>query len=162
MFRRNGRRYRPVAQLVERRSPKPQVGGSRPSWPANTIGNDGNDEQKLKHLPARWTRSIWRWLASWCWRHWWPITTLTTRRLSSACLEYSRLSVSALAWPRSTQLGQVSLAVHPGLARRDSQGHLADAAGDDADDAGRLRIRAGVWRLFLGARFRAVDDYARH
>src|SRR5216110_2252241 len=25
---------RPVAQLVEQRSPKPQVGGSRPSWPA--------------------------------------------------------------------------------------------------------------------------------
>ena len=27
-------RYRPVAQLAERRSPKPQVGGSIPSWPA--------------------------------------------------------------------------------------------------------------------------------
>ena len=26
---------RPVAQLAERRSPKPQVGGSRPSWPAS-------------------------------------------------------------------------------------------------------------------------------
>ena len=26
--------YRPVAQLAERRSPKPQVGGSIPSWPA--------------------------------------------------------------------------------------------------------------------------------
>ena len=25
---------RPVAQLAERRSPKPQVGGSIPSWPA--------------------------------------------------------------------------------------------------------------------------------
>ena len=25
---------RPVAQLAERRSPKPQVGGSMPSWPA--------------------------------------------------------------------------------------------------------------------------------
>ena len=27
--------YRPVAQLAERRSPKPQVGGSIPSWPAS-------------------------------------------------------------------------------------------------------------------------------
>ncbi len=27
--------YRSVAQLVEQRSPKPQVGGSSPSWPAN-------------------------------------------------------------------------------------------------------------------------------
>ena len=27
---------RPVAQLAERRSPKPQVGGSRPSWPASS------------------------------------------------------------------------------------------------------------------------------
>ena len=26
--------HRPIAQLVERRSPKPKVGGSRPSWPA--------------------------------------------------------------------------------------------------------------------------------
>jgi hypothetical protein len=29
--------YRPVAQLAERRSPKPQVGGSIPSWPANQL-----------------------------------------------------------------------------------------------------------------------------
>ena len=29
-------KFRPVAQLVEWRSPKPQVGGSKPSWPANT------------------------------------------------------------------------------------------------------------------------------
>ena len=28
------REFRPVAQLAERRSPKPQVGGSIPSWPA--------------------------------------------------------------------------------------------------------------------------------
>ena len=27
-------KLRPVAQLAERRSPKPQVGGSIPSWPA--------------------------------------------------------------------------------------------------------------------------------
>ena len=39
---------RPVAQLAERRSPKPKVGGSMPSWPAillveidkaSTLGN---------------------------------------------------------------------------------------------------------------------------
>src|SRR5262245_53312074 len=29
------RAYRPVAQLVEHRSPKPGAGGSRPSWPAS-------------------------------------------------------------------------------------------------------------------------------
>ena len=28
-------KIRPVAQLVEYRSPKPRVGGSRPSWPAS-------------------------------------------------------------------------------------------------------------------------------
>ncbi len=28
-------KHRPVAQLAERRSPKPQVGGSIPSWPAS-------------------------------------------------------------------------------------------------------------------------------
>ena len=32
-------KYRPVAQLAERRSPKPQVGGSIPSWPANYLIN---------------------------------------------------------------------------------------------------------------------------
>ncbi len=26
--------FRPMAQLVEQRFPKPQVGGSSPSWPA--------------------------------------------------------------------------------------------------------------------------------
>jgi hypothetical protein len=30
---------RPVAQLAERRSPKPKVGGSMPSWPAIVCGN---------------------------------------------------------------------------------------------------------------------------
>ena len=30
-------KFRPVAQLAERRSPKPQVGGSIPSWPANRM-----------------------------------------------------------------------------------------------------------------------------
>ena len=29
---------RPVAQLAEQRSPKPQVGGSIPSWPAKARG----------------------------------------------------------------------------------------------------------------------------
>ena len=33
-------KFRPVAQLAERRSPKPQVVGSIPSWPA-TWSNEG-------------------------------------------------------------------------------------------------------------------------
>ncbi len=33
----NRARSRPVAQLAERRSPKPQVGGSIPSWPAISL-----------------------------------------------------------------------------------------------------------------------------
>ncbi len=33
--------FRPVAQLAEQRSPKPQVGGSTPSWPAIHIGLGG-------------------------------------------------------------------------------------------------------------------------
>ena len=32
-------KYRPIAQLVEYRSPKPRVGGSRPSWPAMNLVN---------------------------------------------------------------------------------------------------------------------------
>ena len=37
---------RPVAQLVEWRSPKPQVGGSKPSWPANTCKVNMNSSTK--------------------------------------------------------------------------------------------------------------------
>ncbi len=33
------REVRPVAQLVERRSPKPDVGGSIPSWPAKYLAS---------------------------------------------------------------------------------------------------------------------------
>jgi preprotein translocase subunit SecE len=44
---------RPVAQLVEWRSPKPQVGGSRPSWPANIkiekMINRETEEKKSKN-----------------------------------------------------------------------------------------------------------------
>ena len=32
-----GVHFRPVAQLAEQRSPKPQVGGSIPSWPATLL-----------------------------------------------------------------------------------------------------------------------------
>jgi preprotein translocase subunit SecE len=35
-------KYRPVAQLVEHRSPKPRVGGSSPSWPAIHIESKEN------------------------------------------------------------------------------------------------------------------------
>src|SRR5438128_331844 len=34
---------RPIAQLVEQRSPKPQVGGSSPSWPARKTRVHGTD-----------------------------------------------------------------------------------------------------------------------
>ena len=34
-----GVHFRPVAQLAEQRSPKPQVGGSIPSWPATCFGS---------------------------------------------------------------------------------------------------------------------------
>ncbi len=36
--------YRPLVQLVERRSPKPKVGGSSPSWPAIINPNTENTE----------------------------------------------------------------------------------------------------------------------
>ena len=42
---------RPVAQLVEWRSPKPQVGGSKPSWPANLCKvnmNSNSNEKSVK------------------------------------------------------------------------------------------------------------------
>src|SRR5205085_5542859 len=44
---------RPIAQLVEQRSPKPQVGGSSPSWPANHRGTDGRKQQLDRSQAAR-------------------------------------------------------------------------------------------------------------
>ena len=50
--------------------------------------------------------------------------------------------------------GPAALALHPGLARRDPQGRLADAAGNDADGDCRFRVHAdhGVffWALDSG------------
>src|SRR5580704_5337001 len=47
--------YRPVAQLAERRSPKPQVGGSIPSWPANYLKymtNTKNSKIQFQEISA--------------------------------------------------------------------------------------------------------------
>ncbi|KTD61015.1 preprotein translocase subunit SecE [Legionella shakespearei DSM 23087] len=46
-------KYRPVAQLAEWRSPKPQVGGSIPSWPANyqvNMKSSNEDQSKMKDI----------------------------------------------------------------------------------------------------------------
>jgi preprotein translocase SecE subunit len=46
------RGHRPVAQLVEHRSPKPAVGGSSPSWPANPVhdrSTPGNQPRRAIH-----------------------------------------------------------------------------------------------------------------
>src|SRR5438067_3312246 len=47
---------RPIAQLAEQRSPKPQVGGSSPSWPAKLLSfqpsalnlHDGNGRGRMR------------------------------------------------------------------------------------------------------------------
>ena len=48
---------RPVAQLAEQRSPKPQVGGSMPSWPAMRrlwrTGQAVKQEVGRMHWPTR-------------------------------------------------------------------------------------------------------------
>ena len=47
---------RPVAELAERRSPKPKVGGSMPSWPAKIIVIEllfDIKENEVKHLFVR-------------------------------------------------------------------------------------------------------------
>ena len=38
--------YRPVAQLAEQRSPKPQVGGSTPSWPATPLDKEWHMKER--------------------------------------------------------------------------------------------------------------------
>ena len=52
-------KYRPVAQLVEHRSPKPEVGGSSPSWPArikimvaNKLDTETNKNDLIKWVLA--------------------------------------------------------------------------------------------------------------
>tara|TARA_B100000035_G_scaffold301338_1_gene297831 strand:+ start:300 stop:809 length:510 start_codon:yes stop_codon:yes gene_type:complete len=52
-------KYRPVAQLVEHRSPKPEVGGSSPSWPArikimvaNKLDTETNKNDLIKWILA--------------------------------------------------------------------------------------------------------------
>ena len=51
--------FRPVAQLVEHRSPKPEVGGSSPSWPArikimvaNKLDTETNKNDLIKWVLA--------------------------------------------------------------------------------------------------------------
>ena len=46
-------KFRPVAQLAEWRSPKPQVGGSIPSWPANyqvNMNSSNENQSKIKDI----------------------------------------------------------------------------------------------------------------
>ncbi|KTD34798.1 preprotein translocase subunit SecE [Legionella moravica] len=46
-------KFRPVAQLAEWRSPKPQVGGSIPSWPANyqvNMKSSNENQSKFKDI----------------------------------------------------------------------------------------------------------------
>ena len=50
--RSSSRGNRPVAQLAERRSPKPQVGGSRPSWPATEVATERTSIEWRKE--SRW------------------------------------------------------------------------------------------------------------
>ena len=50
---------RPVAQLAERRSPKPQVGGSIPSWPATAVVGDAGGGGG-SGWANEWTERIWR------------------------------------------------------------------------------------------------------
>ncbi len=51
-------KYRPVAQLAEWRSPKPQVGGSIPSWPANKQVNMKSSNEAQSN-----TKDIVSWVA---------------------------------------------------------------------------------------------------
>ena len=52
------RENRPVAQLAERRSPKPQVGGSIPSWPATMRRRGGEAVEAAGNGQARWLDKI--------------------------------------------------------------------------------------------------------
>ncbi len=51
-------KFRPVAQLAEWRSPKPQVGGSIPSWPANYQVNMKSSNENQSNI-----KDILSWLA---------------------------------------------------------------------------------------------------
>src|SRR5512146_369435 len=50
----DGTNHTPVAQLAEQRSPKPQVGGSSPSWRASSnLGISRTDSHRRRHMNAK-------------------------------------------------------------------------------------------------------------
>ena len=51
-------RSRPVAQLAERRSPKPQVGGSIPSWPASAGNGRGTGPELVDRRRSQATSEM--------------------------------------------------------------------------------------------------------
>ena len=53
-----GVHFRPVAQLAEQRSPKPQVGGSIPSWPATYFACLGSDGSKIGKVTSPYTDAV--------------------------------------------------------------------------------------------------------
>ena len=134
---------RPVAQLAERRSPKPQVGGSIPSWPASRI--DCERQTESTNRPGRGRRRQGRALVV-------AIALRGRRRGRLLCARHAarlaalgrgggwarRLAVAVFAL---SPLGPAVLAVHPRGARRAAQGRVADPPGDAADDRGGVRIR---------------------
>ena len=124
---------RGVAQLAERRSPKPKAGGSRPSTPASY------DQQgkRLDPVPAaQCMRDRWRWPAhGWKSEHW------------------QRCVARGTQWPRMSRnrWRSQSTPVHPRSSSGDRQGHVADAQGGvdhhrrgpDHGDAGVAVLHAG-------------------
>ena len=140
---------RPVAQLAERRSPKPQVGGSIPSWPASSTWlAHGRLEEDMETTVTRATSSTRR------------SSSLRSRAVVGGIVGYYcfddaapllRALVRARRRSGSRPRGRCSLAVRPQRsgsscrrARRDAQGGLADPQGDASDDAGRVRVRVSA------------------
>ena len=126
---------RPVAQLVEWRSPKPQVGGSKPSWPANLCKvnmNSSSVENKTKlvsHLSWLALVVITA-LAFFCTYYFdmptpiqailW-LTWLITTMLFFYCTEQgktvfqfakeSKIEMQKVVWPSRTETGQTTMIV---------------------------------------------------
>ena len=147
---------RPVAQLAERRSPKPQVGGSIPSWPA-TRSRRWQNGSRADGRQDRSTRSEDRAGSRRCVvRGVWGYYYFARHRARAARADGARRP----ARRRRRRVARRRRARSSSRSRRKSWAEagavvVADAQGNGADDADRVRVRRGHGAFPVRGRFDA-------
>ena len=125
--------FRPVAQLAEWRSPKPQVGGSIPSWPANyqvNMKSSNENQSKMKDVISWITVAIITAGAFFCtyyynfsgpihsilWLAWFILTLLFAYMTSTGkqvfqFAQESRIELMKVVWPTRQETVQTTTIV---------------------------------------------------